>query len=112
MKIEIKKLAKSQVEIDVEIDSVELDHYIEHALEHAKGHAHVDGFRKGNAPDSIVREKVGEQNLLADAADMAVKNAYAKIVEENNFEPIGQPDVQVLKLAKGSPFSFKIKFSV
>ncbi|MBU2539750.1 trigger factor [Patescibacteria group bacterium] len=112
MKHQIKKLPASQIEIEVEIPSEDLDKFLEKAFAHFNEHLKVDGFRQGNIPKNIVEEKVGKENILAEAADLAVKDAYAKIIKENNLEPITAPDVQVLKLAKGNPFIFKIKVNL
>lgn len=112
MKSSIKKLPKSQIEMEIEIPSEDLDKFIAEALSHAAEHLHMDGFRKGSVPKNIVEEKVGKENLLAEAADLAVKDAYFKVVKENNLEPISHPEIKILKLAQGNPFSFKLTVAV
>jgi len=110
--MELKKLPDSQIELEIEVSAEELDHHYKHALEHAREHVQADGFRKGNAPNSIVESRIGSEHLLADAADFAVKDAYSKAIKEHGLEPIGHPEIQILKLAKGNPFLFKLKVSV
>ncbi len=112
MKTEIKKLPKSQMEIEFELDAEEFQKYIERALEHLKSHVKMDGFRLGQVPKEIVEKKVGDENLLMEAGDLAVKENYTKFVNENNLEPIGQSEVQIKKIAKGSDFLFTVKISV
>ncbi len=112
MKTEIKKLPKSEVEIQFELSAEEFSKHFEKALEHLKGHVKVDGFRKGKVPAGMVEEKIGKENLLMDAGDLAVKDAYSKFVEENNLEPIGDPEVSIKKIAKGSLFEFTVKVGV
>jgi len=112
MKTSLKKLPKSQVEIEIEISAEEFNGYIDHALLHLQEHIKVDGFRQGQVPKKILEEKVGEENLLMEAGDLAVKDSYSKFVLENNIEPISKPEVQILKVAKGNPFSFKIKTTI
>jgi len=112
MKIEVKKLPKSQVEIDFELDEQEFANYFDKVLEHLKSHVKMDGFRKGNVPKEMVEKQVGQENLLMEAGDLAVNDSYKKFVVENKLEPIGPPDVKIIKIAKGNPFLFKVTVSV
>lgn len=112
MKTEIKKLAKSMLEVDFELSETEFAEYIQKALEHLKGHVKVDGFRQGQVPLKMVEEKVGQETLLMEAGDLAVKKSYQKFVVENNLEPIGDPEVEIKKIDRNAPLSFKVKVSV
>ena len=112
MKTDIKKLPKSEVEIEFELTAEEFQTYLDKALVHFKEHLKADGFRKGQVPLKMVEEKVGSENLLMEAGDLAVKKSYAQVVAEHNLEPIGEPEMQIKKIAKGSPFEFSVKVSV
>jgi len=112
MKTEIKKLPKSQIEVDFELTAEEFEAYINNALLKLKDSVKIDGFRKGQVPLKMVEEKVGPENLLMEAGDLAVKKAYRNFVTENKLEPIGDPEVQITKIAKGNPFLFKVIVSV
>ncbi len=112
MKTNLKKLDKSQIEINFELDEGEFQTHIDAALLHLKEHVKVDGFRQGQVPKEMVEKKVGQENLLMEAGDLAVKKSYAKFVKENNLEPIDEPEVQILKIARGNPLLFKVKISV
>jgi len=112
MKTEIKKLPKSQLEIEFELTEEEFKHFIEHALERFKKHVKVDGFRPGQAPNKLVEDKIKPESLLMEAGDTAVSQTYLKYVKENKLEPIGQPKVSIVKIAQGSPFVFKAVITV
>ncbi|MSU60724.1 MAG: trigger factor [Candidatus Staskawiczbacteria bacterium] len=112
MKTELKKLKNSEVEINFELDEKEFEEYLQKALEHLKEHVKVDGFRKGNVPKEMVEKRVGQENVLMEAGDLAVKKTYSKFVVDNKLEPIGDPDVQIVKIAKGNPFLFKVIVAV
>lgn len=100
------------MEISFEMPAEEFAKYVDKALEHLKGHVKMDGFRPGSVPKDIVEKKVGNENLLMEAGDLAVKQTYAKYINENNLEPISQPEVHITKIAKGSPFLFTVKIAV
>ncbi len=112
MKIDQKKLEKSQLEIIFELTQQEFQKHVESALLHLKEHIKVDGFRKGQVPEKMVRERVGQENLLMEAGNLAVKESYLQYVSDNKLEPIGDPEVQILKIAEGNPFLFKVKVAV
>lgn len=112
MKTSLKKLEQSQIEIEFELDEQEFGKHVDRALLHLKEHVKMDGFRQGQVPLQMVEKKVGQENLLMEAGDLAVKDSYAKFVHENNVEPIGEPEVQILKIAKGSPLVFTVKVAV
>ena len=107
MKTEQKKLEKSQIEITFELTADEFKEHTSHALEHLKAHVKVDGFREGKAPASMVEEKLKPEALLMEAGDHAVKHVYTDYVRENKLEPNGNPEVSIVKIAKGSEFIFK-----
>lgn len=109
MKTSFRKLPKSEVEIDFEMDAEEFGKHAEGALLRFKESVKLDGFRHGHAPLNMVEQKVGSENLLMEAGDSAIKDAYGKFMAENNLEPIGSPKVKITKIAKGSPFEFKVK---
>lgn len=106
MEAKQKKLPKSQIELTFELTAEEFKHYFEHALEHLKDHVKVDGFREGKAPAKLVEEKIKPEALLMEAGDHAVRHTFSDYVKENNLEPIGQPEVKIIKIAKGSEFVF------
>ncbi len=112
MKTNSKKLEKSQLEIEFELSPEEFQKYFNKAILHYQDHIKVDGFRKGQVPLKMVEEKVEKENLLMEAGDLAVKDSYTKFVTENKLEPIGNPEVQILKIAKGSPLLFKVKIAL
>ncbi len=112
MKTEIKKLPKSEIEIEFELTEKEFQEHFEHALEHLKHHVKVDGFRQGQAPAKMVEDKLKPEMLLMEAGDHAVKHVYTNYIIDNKLEPIGEPEVQITKIAKNNPFLFKVKITV
>lgn len=108
MKIEKKDLPKSQVEFKISVDEKEFESY------HAKGLAavqlvvEVDGFRKGNAPEDLIVKKYGDMIILEEMANLALRDAYVKAVDEHKVSPISDPQVTITKIAKGNPLELTI----
>src|SRR4030042_5341431 len=112
MKTKIKNLGQSKIEIEIEVEVEEFEKLRNRALSQAAEHFEMHGFRKGGAPLNVVKQKIGEEQILMDAANLAIKENYLQVVKDNNLEPISQPEIQILKLAPGNPSCFKAVFSV
>ncbi len=112
MEKQIKRLADSQVDIQVDVPWDEFLSYQEKAFDQLSNNLTVKGFRTGKAPKEIAEKELGKEKVLALAADNAIKDFYKKIIKEENLEPVGLPSVDILKLAENNLFSFKIKIEV
>ncbi|MFC1629935.1 trigger factor [Patescibacteria group bacterium] len=112
MKVKIEKLPKSEMELEIEVSSEELDKFVEKAYEHFGKELKIEGFRPGKVPKEIVEKKIPKEQILAEAGEIAVKEKYLEAIFEQKLEPISPPEVKVIKLALGNPFIFKAKFAI
>jgi trigger factor len=112
-KAEIKKLPETgEVEIKSSIDAKEFAEAVKNAVEEIKKDITLPGFRKGAAPEKIVREKIGEAAILHEAAEHAISHAYGHILEAEKIDAIGHPKVAITKMAEGNPLEFTIVTAV
>ncbi len=111
-KINIKKLPKSEVEIEGEIDADVFESYYSLALKKIGENVELPGFRKGKVPENVLVSNVPEAQILGEMAEMALGEAYPKIAEENKIDAISRPDISITKLARKNPLGFKIKTAV
>src|SRR6185369_9568778 len=109
MKISVKKLPKSEVEIEGEIDAEKFESYYPIAIKKLGEKVEIDGFRKGKIPENVLISKVGEMSLMEEMAELALSEAYAKILEDEKIDAISRPEISIVKLARKSPLGFKIK---
>jgi len=108
----IQKLAKSRVEIKFELSAEELQAYMEKAVLRLAESVEIEGFRKGKAPKEMIEKKLGQETILSEASQDCVRESYLKVIKEENLEPLGQPEISVLKLAPGNPFEFKAAVAI
>lgn len=108
MKIKLTKLPKSVAELSVVIDETEFETYHEKGFKRVQEMVEVDGFRKGNAPEDIIVKKYGDMIILEEMANIALRDAYMKAIEEHKLSPITEPKVTITKLAKGNPLEMTI----
>lgn len=108
MKIEKKDLPKSEVEFKVIVDVDEFETYHAKGLTAIQQVVEVDGFRKGNAPENLIIKKYGDMIILEEMANLVLRAAYVKAVEEYKVSPISDPQVTITKIAKGNPLELTI----
>lgn len=112
MSISVTKLPHSEVKVTGEVSTQDLEIAWERAVKEAMAEAELRGFRKGQAPEEMVIRNVGEGRLLHRAAEFALGQAWPKVIEENNIQAVGLPDIQILKLARGNPLEWKARVAV
>src|SRR3989338_2165310 len=111
-KINVRKLPKSEVEIEGEIESDVFETYFNKALKRIGESIEIDGFRKGKVPENVLLSKIPEAQILGEMAEMALGEYYPKILEEKKIDAISRPDISIPKLAPKNPLVFKIKTAV
>lgn len=112
MRVSIKKLQKSEVEIEGELETELFENYFSKALKRLGENLKLDGFRKGKIPESVLLSNIPEAQILGEMAEMALGEHYPKILEENKIDAISRPEISITKLARKNPLGFKIKTAV
>ncbi len=111
-KINVKKLPKSEVEIEGEISIETFESYFEKALKKIGENIELPGFRKGKAPNNVLLSNVKEIQILEGMAEMALGEHYPKIIKKEKIDAIGRPEIAITKLARNNPLCFKIKVAI
>ncbi len=110
--IKLSPLPERELEIIGSITSEKMALMREKALKKFKESVELPGFRKGNAPDALVVQKVGEMALMEEAAELALSEEYPNILDEHKIDAIGRPEISITKIGIGSPLEFKVKTSL
>lgn len=112
MKITKKDLEKRQVELTIELSVDELKPYLDKAAKKISQQVDIPGFRKGKIPYDVLKQNVGEATIYEEAFYDAVQETLPKAVEQEKLEVIGQPKVDIEKVAPGNPVSYKAVLSL
>jgi trigger factor len=112
MKIAVKKLPNSEVEIEGELESEIFEAYFSKALKKIGETLKLDGFRPGKIPENILLAKVPEISILEEMAELALSEYYPKIIADKKIDAISRPEISITKLARKNPLGFKIKTAV
>jgi trigger factor len=112
VKASIKKLSNTEIEILVEVPSEDFSRYCQRTILDLGKDAEVKGFRRGHVPPNVLEKEIGQEKILAQAAQKAIEENYIKAVIDNDLEVIGKPEVEILKLASKNPLIFKAKATI
>ncbi len=102
----------STITIAGDIPFTELEKQRSKSIAHLGKDLNVDGFRKGQIPEKILVEKVGEMRILGEMAERTLSAVYPEIIKEKNIDAIGHPKIQINKLAQGNPLGFTATVAV
>jgi trigger factor len=112
MEVELIKDESAQKKIQVTCSKEEWSNYLNQVLEDLSKELDIEGFRKGEVPPKVVREKIGEETVQGKAAQLAVEKTYPQAIEELELRPLSQPEVQVTKISKSGKLEYKAEFAV
>lgn len=113
MQVFKKDLGKSKFELTIEMSPEELKTSVEKAVEVVSASVKIEGFRPGKATYDILKQKVGEQAIWEEAARIAINKNLDKILIDNlERQAIGQPLINITKMAPNNPLEFTVEISV
>jgi len=109
-----KDLEKGQIELKVELSIEEMSPLMEKGAESLSKEIKIEGFRPGKVPFNVLKQKVGELAIMEEAVKISLNKNIYKIIDENikDKEVVGQPEVEITKLASGNQAEYKIKVFV
>ena len=72
MQLRVKKLPKSEIEIEGELEAEAFESYFTKALKKLGEAFEIDGFRKGKVPENVLISNIPEIRILEEMAEMAL----------------------------------------
>ena len=108
--IDKKELEGAQQELLVEVSAEYIASFSDKALKEFVKEAEIEGFRKGHAPESIVKERIGEFKLFEEATSRAIQELIPTILIEEKIDAITMPHIHLTKIAINAPVEFQMHF--
>jgi FKBP-type peptidyl-prolyl cis-trans isomerase (trigger factor) len=102
----------AQKELVIEVSAEYIASFSAKTLAEFVKEAEIEGFRKGHAPEALVKERVGEFKLFEEATQRAIQELIPTIVLEEKIEAISMPHIHLTKISLNSPVEFKMHFYV
>lgn len=108
----MKKLPKSQVHFEIALPEQHVLALLSETSGIMSQKIEIKGFRKGKVPQDVLEKHVGKERLFEEASYLAIDRAYKALSKEHALSPVGQPKVEIKKLALGNPLEFTITVAV
>ena len=105
----VNKLPNAHVEVICPVEEKVWKDAQEAAFKKLAANVQIPGFRKGKAPENLVRGKVNQANIIDEAVNSILPKLYREVLEEEKLEPYAQPKVDVTKL---SDTELEVKFTI
>ena len=97
MKVKSKKISDSRIELTVTLEPEDLKVAKEKALSKLAKEVKVEGFRKGKVPAEVAKKFIPENDLNAEAIDIAVRTTVIEAFNKVEKSPLVLPSVNVTK---------------
>lgn len=72
----------------------------------------IDGFRKGQAPISLLESKLEQNSVLDKALSTILPDILKDILEKEKFTPLTYPQINLTKVASGNDLEFNLIFTL
>ncbi len=112
MKSAAETLTPTRVKLTVEVPFDELQSNLTAAYRKIGAQIQVPGFRKGKVPPAVVDQRIGRGVVLDEAVNDALPKLYVEALQENDLQPLGQPEVDVTKFEDGDALEFTAEVDV
>jgi FKBP-type peptidyl-prolyl cis-trans isomerase (trigger factor) len=99
VKVEVSKSPDNQVELTITIPSARVREAREEIVKEKAKDINLQGFRKGHAPESLVKDRISPEELNSGIINRLVGEAYSSAVKEHHLRPIISPKIELLQFA-------------
>lgn len=112
MNIKREQLSRSKFRYTITLEPKLVREHEAAALKAMGRDLEVPGFRKGHAPDEVLRQYIRADQLFNETVREAVGSHTQKIIQEERLEVITAPTVEVLKAASGNELVWRFSVDV
>lgn len=99
MERKVEKLENCKSVIKFNIEGNEWKEEIEKAYKKLEKRVSIPGFRKGKAPQNLVRSKIATDEVMNEALNSFLMANYEKTLNEEKLNPIIRPEINVSKIS-------------
>ncbi len=112
MKSAVETLSPTRAKLTVEVPFEELKPSLDAAYKKIAQQINVPGFRRGKVPAAVIDRQVGRGAVLDEAINEMLPKVYVEAMQENNLQPLAQPEIEVTKLEDNALLEFTAEVDV
>ena len=109
MRVQIERLDTTQVRLDIEVPSEEVNAALKETYETLRTQVSIPGFRKGRVPVAILKSRFPD-HVNSEAVRYLVAPAYEDAIYREKLNPLSQPtftpSLDELQVNENEPFTF------
>jgi trigger factor len=112
VKSAVETLNPTRAKITVEVPFEELKPNLDAAYQRIAKQVNIPGFRKGKVPPPVIDRQVGRGVVLDEAINEAVPQLYVKALQDNDLQPLAQPEIDITKFEDNDTLEFTAEVDV
>jgi trigger factor len=112
VKSAVETLSPTRAKLTVEVPFSELKPSLDAAYRKIAQQINVPGFRKGKVPAAIIDRQVGRGAVLDEAINDALPQLYVQALQDNDLEPLAQPEVDITRLDDNESLEFTAEVDI
>ncbi|WP_066524600.1 trigger factor [Corynebacterium bouchesdurhonense] len=112
MKTNVEKLSDTRVKLNVSVPFDELGKEIDQAYSVIAQQVTIPGFRRGKAPRQLIDARFGRGPILEQVVNDMLPTRYEQALQENDLNPIGQPEIDITKIEDNDVVEFTAELDV
>ena len=111
MTSKIKKLKNLERKLTVSVPVEDYEKKYGGKLSKIKSTAKLDGFRKGNVPDDVLKQRYGD-SIHYEVLNELIQESYPKELQEKDLKPASSPAINIESEDPAKPVSYSAVFEV
>lgn len=111
MQVNVEQLSSVKKKINFEIPAERVLAETQKAFAEIRKRAVIPGFRKGKAPEGLIRKSYQGQ-IEGDVIKNLFNDHYFKYIQENQIFPVAHPEIDADVFVEGAPFKFSATIEV
>ena len=111
MTSKIKKLKDLERKLTVSVPVEDYEKKYGGKLSKIKSTAKLDGFRKGNVPDDVLKQRYGD-SIHYEVLNELIQESYPKELQEKDLKPASSPAINIESEDPAKPVSYSAVFEV
>jgi trigger factor len=112
VKSAVETLNPTRAKLTIEVEFEELKPSLDAAYQRIAKQVNIPGFRKGKVPPPVIDRQVGRGAVLDEAINDALPKLYVQALEENDLQPLAQPEIDITKFEDNSTLEFTAEVDV
>jgi trigger factor len=112
VKSAVETVSPTRAKLTVEVPFEELKPSLDAAYKKIAQQINVPGFRRGKVPAAVIDRQVGRGAVLDEAINEVLPQKYIEALQENNLEPLAQPDIEVTRFEDNETLEFTAEVDV